>query len=107
MRRVAHQLSKREMGVNDMAIPIYVYPRTPGATDTTEWTTFCHKHKTFILIRHCPTRNTSRWNHVERKRKFCVIQYFSGHVGLQESMVSYHLTLEHARRAAAKLAKEN
>lgn len=85
--------------------PVYVLARTPGATDTVEWTDICQDRTTdFVMVHHVATRNTSRWNFVERKRPFEVCYRSRKAVGWAE--MSSHKTLEAAIKAANKLAKE-
>ena len=87
---------------------IYTLPRVPGATNTTEWTTFCHQRTDFVVISHETSRPTSRWTGVDRVRKFRVTLY--GHNkrfgSLFSSMESFHTTLALAEKQARKIATE-
>jgi hypothetical protein len=55
-------------------LPIFVLARTPGATETVEWTSICQgqKGKDFVFVQHEPSRSPSRWTYAENKRPFVV-----------------------------------
>jgi hypothetical protein len=72
--------------------------RTPDATDTCEWTDAIRMHKTFIMIRHHPFRDLSRWTHVDRKRPFLVSMVRHNRTGWVE--LSSHTTYELALKSA-------
>ena len=75
-----------------MTMPIYVDTRTPGADDTVEWTSEVYRNDEFIWINHDTRRHTSRWELVERKRKFCVTFYRHSRGSLYASTRTYHTT---------------
>ena len=79
--------------------PVFILARTPGATDTVEWTAICHRKDPYIVINHEPRRDTSRWVSVDRKHPFAV--YCCGLV----SPLSRHATLTAAVAAAKGYAK--
>jgi hypothetical protein len=86
---------------------IYTLPRTPGATETQEWTTFCHSREPFVVIDHDNYRSTSRWQHVDRKRKFSVTR-FSRNIrmgGYLRGTPAWYATLAQAEAAAAKIVQ--
>ena len=85
-------------------LPIYTLARTPGATDTVEWTSVAHSKVPFIMIHHSPTYEKSRWVHEERKRPFEVAYRSPKSVGW--SAISYHATLAAAEKAARRQSKE-
>jgi hypothetical protein len=85
-------------------LPIYTLARTPGATDTVEWTSICHSKQPFIMIHHSPTYEKSRWVHEERKRPFEVCYRSSKSVGW--TALSHHATLAAAESASRRAAKE-
>jgi hypothetical protein len=88
--------------------PIYILPRVPGATNTTEWTKFCQSREPFIVINHEDYRGTSRWRHTERKRKFQVTRYGrSKRFGsLFSRELGFFFTLEKAEAIARQVAME-
>lgn len=53
-------------------IKVYVLARTPGATETVEWTDICHSRETFVAVSHEQFRDLSRWTHAARGRPFAV-----------------------------------
>lgn len=77
---------------------IYTLPQVPGATETQEWTSFCHQREPFLTIYYSKYRNTSRWQMVERKRKFRV--EFYTRPKMSAFVIGYYLTLENAQKAA-------
>lgn len=80
-------------------LPIYILDRTPNAEGrTVAWTDICHV-KGKLFIKHEQYRDTSRWQHVERGRKF--ILYWGNH----SHQLSSHFTLEAAEKAAASFVK--
>ena len=79
--------------------PVFVLARTPGATDTVEWTDICHRKEAFVFIGYRALIHTSRWVSKEAKRPFVV--YWRTHGGEW----SRHATLDAAIKAANKLAK--
>ena len=81
-------------------LPVFILERVPGAEGrSVEWTSICHlKRKVFIT--HSNYRDTSRWQHVERGRKFIV--YVTNH----SHQLSSHKTLAAAEKAAAAYAKQ-
>jgi hypothetical protein len=89
-------------------IPIFTLDHTPGATDTTDWREICHMRSQkgrapCIVIWHQDTifGQTRGSRSRERKRPFGVFR------GCQLSHAwSWHVTLEAAQKAAAKLARE-
>lgn len=89
-------------------IPIYILKRVPGAdpadANTVEWETICHSREPFVMIRHDPTRERSRWVFAPRKRPFTVCYRSGKGVGWAE--MSHHATIDAARKAAVKVAKE-
>jgi hypothetical protein len=85
-------------------LQIYTLARTPGATDTVEWTSICHSKQPFIMIHHSPTYQKSRWVHEDRKRPFAVCYRSPKSVGWMD--ISYHVTLAAAEKAARRQAKE-
>ena len=82
---------------------IIVLEHTPGAsaTETTEWTSFCHDKDNPIIVWYDPTVRRSRWMHQPRKRPFAV-----SYRKLFSEPVSHHVTFDAAMKAARKLAKE-
>lgn len=74
--------------------PLFILARTPGASQTVEWTTICRRKTPYLVINYEPFRETSRWVTVPRKRAFTLYQ--SGLV----SPLSRHATLDRAIRAA-------
>ena len=85
-------------------LKIYTLARTPGATDTVEWTSICHLKEPFIMIHYDSTYEKSRWIHEPRKRPFAVCHRSPKSVGWQA--VSYHATLAAAEKSARRNAKE-
>lgn len=85
---------------------IYTLPRVPGATITTPWETFCHSRNPFIVIRYSEHRATSRWQHVERERKFGVTYFRPSVRGYNRNETTWYMTLEKAESAASKLMAE-
>jgi hypothetical protein len=79
--------------------------RTPDATDTCEWTDAIKIHKNFIMIRHNPYRDLSRWSHVDRKRPFLVSIVKHNRTGWVEwsSHTTYELALKSAQTYANSL----
>ena len=80
--------------------PIYILDNVPGAPiGSPRWESICHQPR-FLVIRHNPYCNTSRWNFVERKRPFLV----------QDSRFldtyASSKTLAGAMKAALRLQKE-
>jgi hypothetical protein len=72
-----------------------------------EWTTFCHSRPDFVVISHDDYREISTWQHVERRRKFCVTLYsHSSRHGLWEARKSFYATLANAEKEARKVAIE-
>ena len=89
-----------------MNIPIYTLPRVPGADVVTPWTTFCQSRDPFIAIGYQTTRSTSRWQAVERKKKFEVTLYSHSITGfLHTSDSVWYPTLDAARVGAARMAQ--
>jgi hypothetical protein len=80
--------------------PIFILARTPGASQTVEWTTICRRKTPYLVINHEPRRDTSRWVSVDRKRPFAV--YWCG----LTSPLSRHTTLDRAFRAAQAAREE-
>ena len=80
---------------------LFVLKSVPGATDTVEWTTICHRKEPFIFIKHDRLRQTSRWNCVPRKRPFQVVRWPGWLIE------SSHATLEAALAAARRVAKQH
>jgi len=87
-------------------LSIYTLPRVPGATETREWVTFCHSRDPFVVIGYETLRSTSRWNAVERKKKFCVSLYRRNRHGTLYHYDERYYTLERAQREAARIAKQ-
>lgn len=81
---------------------IYTLARTPGATDTVEWTSICHSKEPFIMIHHDRTYEKSRWVHEDRKRPFAVVHRSPKSVGW--NTISHHATLDAAKKAARRAA---
>lgn len=85
---------------------IYTLPRTPGATETTEWTTFCHQREPFVVINHDKFRQKSRWTIVDRKRCFSVTHFSRNRrMGYMRGEPTWYATLEQAQAAAAKIVQ--
>lgn len=84
---------------------IYTAPRTPGATETAEWNTFCHSHDPFVVIDHSTYRTISRWRSVPRKRQFRVTEYYRCRVGLASHEVGFYATLALAEKAATEFVQ--
>lgn len=80
-------------------LPVYLVDRIPGAEGrSVKWTDIC-RQRDKVFVTYEEFRDTGRWTHVERGRKFIV---YSGDFA---SPMSSHYTLEAAEKAAAKLAK--
>ena len=85
-------------------LPIYTLARTPGATETVEWTSIAHSKTPFIMIHYSRTYEKSRWVSEDRKRPFEVAYRSPKRVGW--STISYHATLAAAEKAARQQSKE-
>lgn len=87
------------MAVATEARPIFVLARTPGATETVEWTDICHgqKGKRFLFINHEPDRSPSRWTFAANKRPFIVYTQGWDKVGASSTLQG---ALKIARREA-------
>ena len=83
-------------------LPVYVLARTPGATNTVEWTSICRTKSNFIIVRHDPSRTLSRWVSAERKNPFAVCFRSTRSIGWSD--ISHHKTLEAAMKAAKRAA---
>lgn len=89
------------MGAETMSI--FVLARTPGATETVEWTAICHSRVDFIYVHHVPSRWVSRYNTIENKRPFHVTERRARRHGFNNNFtVSHHATLAAAMKAARK-----
>jgi hypothetical protein len=88
---------------------IYTLPNVPGATETTEWTAFCHRKEPFIVIDHSTLRQGSLggWLYA-RKWQFSVSFYTrsTGARGFNRGHERWFPTLAKAQAFAAKLAIE-
>ena len=84
-------------------LPIYTLARTPGATDTVEWTSICHSKQPFIMIHYSRTYEKSRWVSEDRKRPFAVSYRSPKSVGWMD--ISHHATLAAAEKAARRQRK--
>jgi hypothetical protein len=85
-------------------IPVYVLARTPGATDTVEWTAICHRREAMVYISHEVSYTKSRWRSETRRRPFAVYYCSGGRVSSGMAW-SYHASLAAAEKAARKIAK--
>lgn len=85
---------------------VYTLPRTPGATEMSEWASFCHQREPFIVIDHSTLRLTGRWTSVERKRQFRVASFHGSRHGLARGPERFFSTLAKAEAYAAQLSTE-
>ena len=98
-------------------IPIYITSHVPGTwpSERIEWTTICRTKPAFITIGHDNLRPTSRWQWVERKKKFSVTVWSGGrpitvwrgrHRVMGKADVTWYPTLAKAREGAIRKATE-
>jgi indole-3-glycerol phosphate synthase len=85
---------------------VYTLPRVPGATETTEWTAFCHSKEPFLVIDY--NRFTADYR-AERKRPFHVALYYRRSSARFISFITddhWFSTLAKAQAFAAEISKE-
>jgi hypothetical protein len=75
----------------------YILDTVPNARNGVSWASICHASERLVFIRHEPTRDTSRWVSVARKRPFIVT--------VRTKRASAWITVSsHATLAAAELS---